>query len=126
MVKRLMILLLLFPAALACETDWTCTDWSSCSDLGYMTRTCADLNACNMQGPIEIKKCDDPEEYEPINTGTEETTDSKNAVISPSSQPMNQTEAPPDMQEAPNQYIGASILLIFGILGIIIGKKISN
>jgi hypothetical protein len=41
-----------------CVPDWTCTDWSSCSD-GSQTRTCTDSNSCgtNDDKPSESKSC---------------------------------------------------------------------
>jgi len=42
-----------------CTTNWTCTDWSECSNNGLQTRTCVDVNDCNTtEGkPVENQSC---------------------------------------------------------------------
>jgi len=54
-----------------CDTNWTCTEWSSCIN-GYQTRVCTDLEDCGLDDdkPIEGRKCTLPA-TQPVNKTSE-------------------------------------------------------
>jgi len=43
-----------------CAPDWECSDWSECSSLGTQTRTCTDINNCEVLNgkPKESQSCE--------------------------------------------------------------------
>jgi hypothetical protein len=52
-----------------CITNWTCTEWSSCSD-GVQTRTCAKLRSACYAGikPVENQTCTAEKETKPVSS----------------------------------------------------------
>jgi hypothetical protein len=49
-----------------CTENWSCTEWSECVD-GTRTRTCEDLNECNVNETTETQNCSVPEVPSPVN-----------------------------------------------------------
>jgi len=59
------------PAMTICQEEWSCTDWSNCTD-GQETRLCFDSNECNtfIEKPLEVKACGQPLPPGPIDVAT--------------------------------------------------------
>jgi hypothetical protein len=103
----LMLMLFASAAAAQCNSVWKCDTWSACTDMGYMVRTCSDLFSCpDAEGkPVEIKRCEDPDNYS----------------VEPLAVPEVMVVEP-----APNPFVGMLILTIFVIAGAIAGRMLRH
>jgi len=139
MIKYI-LLLLFIPAVFSqdCTSYWVCDDWSSC-DMGFQTRECRELANCDIVKdiPPQTKRCDDPNLYEVVNAeASEEIAEDEQdltaeEMVTESNDEATDEVAMNEAQEAtateqPNPFIGALIILIFVIIGIIIGSKVKS
>jgi len=111
-----------------CVSDWNCTEWSVCSEMGFNTRTCNDEYYCPVptDKPKEIKRCYDDNDYLP---GEPEVVAAVN-IHDDSMVHANNTAIETDTSEAhsdkPNIYVGLGIIAVFIIIGLLIGFTFKN
>jgi len=133
MVKRILLLVLIASFASAeCMPYWLCDSWSSC-ELGYRTRSCRDVNNCDNYDelPREVKRCDDPEGYTPINLEMEDIAEPEKIEATPDQtsfedMPADVTAIERTDVPSPNIFIGMIIIAAFAVAGILVGRKLRN
>jgi len=128
MVKKIIMRILLASFTCAqCVPYWVCNPWSSCED-GFRTRECHDMNNCDDYDelPRETKRCDDPELYLPLNDGKEPVAHEETNSTEPEMQEITTEVVLANEDAKPNILVGLLIIAAFAIIGIIIGRKISN
>ncbi len=117
-----------------CQSNWTCTDWTECSENGIHTRICTDSKKCkSTKAPEQVKTCSFTKTSSENETITESNSSQSNNSVSTAEdtkssnqENLNSQVSAENQKEKSNLITYAVVILSAVILGLMGYRQISK